>query len=228
MINHWAHQSLRHCDTWWENETEWHRDWKSKFNQEWQEVVHHDSLTNEKHVADIKTSAGLVVELQNSTISLDEVESRERFYGKMIWIVNAEKFANNFHFKSMLPDPNASFLQDIQFLIGRKNTLLGFWRPSENLNGASMVLSHPVHEISELIRVNFVGHYLFQWVRPRHVWYRSNRRVFFDFGHNSIFEFMRFPNQKTLCVRAVDKTELVNCIVNDLFSQELVNNSKGF
>ena len=28
-IHHWAHKSKRKCDHWWENETQWHRDWKN-------------------------------------------------------------------------------------------------------------------------------------------------------------------------------------------------------
>ncbi|QBY00516.1 hypothetical protein E2K80_07005 [Rhodophyticola sp. CCM32] len=32
---HWAHRGRRHCDHWWENETEWHRDWKNRFVTDW-------------------------------------------------------------------------------------------------------------------------------------------------------------------------------------------------
>ena len=55
-INHWAHKSLEHCDNWWENETEWHRQWKNTFPVEWQEIVAIDEKTGEKHIADIKTN----------------------------------------------------------------------------------------------------------------------------------------------------------------------------
>ncbi len=37
---HWAHKAIRHCDRWWESETEWHRAWKDKFRGEWQEIIH--------------------------------------------------------------------------------------------------------------------------------------------------------------------------------------------
>ena len=36
---HWAHKTKQTCDHWWENETQWHRDWKDKFSERWQEVV---------------------------------------------------------------------------------------------------------------------------------------------------------------------------------------------
>ena len=58
-IHHWAHKSLLHCDNWWENETEWHRKWKAYFPVAWQEVVHYDKVTGEKHIADVKTDKGL-------------------------------------------------------------------------------------------------------------------------------------------------------------------------
>ena len=44
-IHHWAHKSLINCDTWWENETEWHRAWKSKFPSTWQEIVFTDKAS---------------------------------------------------------------------------------------------------------------------------------------------------------------------------------------
>ena len=40
-IWHWAHKGKRNCDHWWENETQWHRDWKDNFPKEWQEVIHY-------------------------------------------------------------------------------------------------------------------------------------------------------------------------------------------
>jgi len=39
-IWHWAPHRSRLCDPWWENETEWHRNWKEQFPVNWQEVVH--------------------------------------------------------------------------------------------------------------------------------------------------------------------------------------------
>ena len=44
-IPHWAHKSKVPCDSWWENETEWHRKWKNLFPREWQEKTHTDSAT---------------------------------------------------------------------------------------------------------------------------------------------------------------------------------------
>ncbi len=86
-INHWAHKGIRNCDTWWENETEWHRKWKNNFPIEWQEIVHFDEK-GEKHIADVKTKNGWVLEFQHSYISLDERKSRTAFYSKLVWVID--------------------------------------------------------------------------------------------------------------------------------------------
>lgn len=90
-INHWAHKKIRQCDIWWETETEWHREWKGNFPSKWQEVIQFDSFTNEKHIADIRTDNGLVIEFQHSHINPVERRQREDFYKNMIWIVDGTR-----------------------------------------------------------------------------------------------------------------------------------------
>jgi len=90
-IRHWAHKSRAECDPWWESEGEWHRNWKNHFPIDWQEVVHFDEVTGEKHIADIKNPHGLVIEFQNSSMTQEERQSREKFYKKMIWVVNGNR-----------------------------------------------------------------------------------------------------------------------------------------
>ena len=63
--------------------------WKDCFPKRWQETLHVDGRTGERHIADVKADSGLVVEVQHSPISADELQSREDFYGDMIWIVDA-------------------------------------------------------------------------------------------------------------------------------------------
>ena len=77
----------RHCDQWWENEGEWHRAWKNRFPADWQEVIL-QSTTGERHVADIRTPAGVVIELQRSSIDPAEVHAREAYYQNMIWVID--------------------------------------------------------------------------------------------------------------------------------------------
>ena len=95
-VKHWAHKGVRNCDPWWENETEWHRNWKNNFSKEWQEVVHADEATGEKHIADVKTSFGLVLEFQHSFINPEEQLKRENFYKRMVWIIDGTRLKRDF------------------------------------------------------------------------------------------------------------------------------------
>ena len=89
-IHHWAHKSKKKCDHWWENETQWHREWKNEFPKDWQEVIQY-SETGEKHVADVKTPKGLVVEFQHSPIKPEEILARNNFYENIVWIVDGTR-----------------------------------------------------------------------------------------------------------------------------------------
>lgn len=95
-ISHWAHKGARNCDPWWENETEWHREWKSNFSNDWQEVILTDELTGEKHIADIRTPYGLVIEFQHSHIDPQERTKREKFYKKMVWVVDGTRLKRDY------------------------------------------------------------------------------------------------------------------------------------
>lgn len=95
-ISHWAHQRSKACDNWWEPETEWHRAWKDHFPKEWQEKFLPDKITGEKHIADVHTEHGLVLEFQHSHIDPQERLSREKFYGNMVWVVDGTRLTRDF------------------------------------------------------------------------------------------------------------------------------------
>jgi competence protein CoiA len=92
---HWAHKAGSQCDPWWENESEWHRGWKALFPLDWQEVVHH-AEDGERHIADVKTAAGCVLEFQYSYIKRDEVRSREAFYRRLEWVVHGGRRSGDY------------------------------------------------------------------------------------------------------------------------------------
>ena len=87
-IWHWAHKDLKECDPWSEPESEWHLNWKKKFPLECREVV------IGCHRADIVTKEGTIIELQKSSISVEEIWERERFYRNMIWVLPADKYTS--------------------------------------------------------------------------------------------------------------------------------------
>lgn len=89
-VHHWAHRGRRRCDPWWETETEWHRDWKGRFPDEWQEIIH-NAEDGERHIADVRTGHDWVIEFQHSFIKPEERRSREAFYAKMMWVVDGTR-----------------------------------------------------------------------------------------------------------------------------------------
>lgn len=89
-IWHWAHLGKRVCDPWWENETEWHRNWKGYFPVDWQEVVHY-AESGEKHIADVNTDQDWVIEFQHSHLKPEERRARDEFYKNLVWVVDGTR-----------------------------------------------------------------------------------------------------------------------------------------
>ncbi|MBL0269431.1 MAG: competence protein [Chitinophagaceae bacterium] len=95
-VNHWAHLNNKNCDTWWEPETLWHRSWKNNYSTECMEIVLFDEITKEKHIADVRTVDGLVLEFQHSSINSTERIAREKFYNSMLWIVDGTRLKRDY------------------------------------------------------------------------------------------------------------------------------------
>ena len=102
-IWHWAHKSNCECDRWWENETEWHRNWKNNFPIGWQEI-RQKAADGEWHIADVKTEHECVIEFQHSFLKVEERVARNIFYGKRFaWVVDGLTRKNDRqHFESIL------------------------------------------------------------------------------------------------------------------------------
>jgi competence protein CoiA len=129
---HWAYKGNLLCDHWWESETDWHRDWKSYFPNEWQEISQVDPNTGEMHIADVKTPHGLVIEFQHSPIKLEERFSREQFYKDMIWIVDGKRSElDESYFNIGLSDPIQKNPLAYQVKWWGKSRLLHNWSQSE-------------------------------------------------------------------------------------------------
>lgn len=218
VIWHWAHVGRLHCDPWWENETEWHRAWKSCFREEQREIVRFD-LTGEKHIADVQTTTGMVIEFQNSPMSIEELQSREEFYGNMIWIINARSLAKQFFLMSPIPDPNSELGRDMVFTNGQKPIQhlkpaplagLMFWLRSENADHTGMVRIRGSHEFNDAILSNYNGHHLFHWMRPRDVWLKASAPVFLDFGDENLWRLQTYDEEYGVkTVQRVLKTALI-------------------
>ncbi|WP_438424848.1 competence protein CoiA [Aquimarina macrocephali] len=157
---HWAHSKKENCDSWYEPETNWHFHWKMSFGKENTEKI----ITKEgkKHIADIKTKKGIVIELQNSPIKKYTIKERENFYGEqMLWLINGEKLKNNLTPKRYWDDKRYEEFIDnteelVRLIMGPKIT--------KEKNGE-----------------------FFKWKNPRKSWKDVERPVFIDFTGNSLF-----------------------------------------
>jgi hypothetical protein len=211
VIWNWAHANLIQCDPWWENETEWHRAWKSRFPADWREIIQYDSRTQTKHIADVKTADDLVIEFQNSPMSFEERDQRETFYRPMVWVVNAKSFAANFRILDRLPPPDADLVRDVVFFPQIENKFHFFWRPSENPGheNGSMVAVHSFDEIRAEIDRLYIGHHFFAWRRQRDVWMSSRVPVYFDFGDHYISRLMNYDRRGLRCIQRISKTDFI-------------------
>ena len=85
-IHHFAHFSGQKCDPWRQGMTNWHSTWqeivKDKNNLE--VIMEREGNI---HIADIFNSVtNTDIEIQHSPISQKNIQEREKFYKKMIWI----------------------------------------------------------------------------------------------------------------------------------------------
>lgn len=81
--HHWAHESRDDCDTWSEPLGQWHLWWQNLVRPEFVEVA------KGVHRADVVGNRGVVVELQHSPISTEDIAAREQHYGDMVWLIDA-------------------------------------------------------------------------------------------------------------------------------------------
>jgi hypothetical protein len=197
-IHHWAHRNIQDCDSWYEPETEWHRDWKNCFPIEYREVPLTNPLTNERHRADIHTAKGVTIEFQNSPISVDERRSRDEFYERIIWVVNGAKFKDNFRLICNIPNPTSPLLNDFSIanlpkgaIVSKdgKDTLRLFRKPAHefDFDADRELRVGDIEEIYELMDKSEPIYWLFDWKYKQVLWFSSKAHVFFDFGDEHLY-----------------------------------------
>lgn len=172
-VAHWAHKSNKNCDSWHEKESDWHLMWKNYFPQEWQEIIMHDE-NGEKHIADVCTQNGFILEFQHSLIKPEERLSREKFYKNMNWVVDGtrcksyyEKFAKEIKNAIIISRITADSQREVGVQAGY------------NSNGQEVFPTH----IGNLLQI-----YQLDKLLPKN-WLNSSVPVVFDFkGLNEINE----------------------------------------
>jgi competence protein CoiA len=162
---HWAHFKDESCDSWYEPESEWHKNWKLIFGKENCEII--ISKDGIRHIADIQTKENVIIELQNSPIPKPIIRQRESFYGEqMIWIINGLHFKNNFKFYP--PGTTISFRSD-----NKSPDRHGIF-----INNIQETTPHLKNEVN------------FSWDWARKSWCDVQRYVFIDFGDETLFWVM--------------------------------------
>ena len=87
VTHHWSHLAGSECDPWAEKIGPWHLGWQKLVEPVSVEVV------VAPHRADIMGNDDVVLELQHSAISAEDIAAREAFYGNMVWLFDAtERF----------------------------------------------------------------------------------------------------------------------------------------
>lgn len=222
VIHHWAHARRQKCDPWWENETQWHRDWKNLFPEECREISH-TAPNGEIHRADVKMPTGLVIEFQHSAMTDDERQSRERFYGRLVWVVDGSRFKRNFDILHALPDPKSELAQDLVWLKGSREMKGAgrgmFWRLSENPDltesSEAMVEVHGICEIETQINTLYRGHHQYDWIRPHKTWIDAKCPVYIDFGEENLVRLERYKKSGLPCVCIVPKKTFLHDVFNE-------------
>lgn len=182
---HWAHEACD-CDQWSEPEGPWHRGWKQLFPEAWREVV------IGPHRADLRVPGG-VIELQQSHIGADEIEERERFYGRMVWVVNAEKWKLEPHHDWRLREFHKYHPQP-QLLDYMEPKWAEYRRKRDEIIASHDTVPDP-H---------------FRWLWPRKSWLAAKRKVYMDCGDDDLFLIKRaYADGRYLTTQRISKQSFV-------------------
>jgi len=231
VMHHWAHYRSKDCDPWWENETQWHRDWKNNFPLECREISH-TAKNGEIHRADIKTPTGIVIEIQHSSMTDTERISREEFYKNLVWVVDGKVFIENFDIYHMLPDPKSELAQDLVWSKAKRHMNGAndgiFYRLSEAREDDSSVTKstlkggwiHGIKEIENELKQNYNGYHQYDWVRPRKTWLEATCPVYIDFGDEHLVKLDIYDESGLKCIRYITKQKFIH----DVMVEENVKN----
>lgn len=224
IVHHWAHAGGRDCDPWWENETDWHREWKNQFPPECREI-HHVAPDGEVHRADIKTQTGIYIEVQHSAMTDAERMARENFYGNLVWVIDGRGFRDNFDIYHLLPAPESEIAQDLVWSKAKRHMHGAnrgvFFRWSEYLQehpGASKaeVTSgwiHGIEDIEDQVNQAYRGHHQYDWVKPRRVWLDAAAPVYIDFGDDHLVRLETYDASGLLCIKLVARPKFLHDVM---------------
>lgn len=226
ILHHWAHAGRRNCDPWWENETEWHREWKNLFPATCREISH-TAPDGEIHRADVMTPTGIYIEVQHSAMTDAERISREAFYKNLVWVIDGRGFRGNFDVYHRLPHPGSEIARDIVWskatrpMQGAVGGL--FFRlaetqrdyPERTITKATLSFGriYSLRDIQADVEAAYCGHHQYDWVRPRRTWLDATCPVYVDFGGDFLVKLEIYDESNLPCVRYVPKTTFLHAVM---------------
>lgn len=219
VLHHWAHWRSQNCDPWWENETPWHREWKSRFPEDCREVSR-IAPDGEIHRADVLTPTGIVIEFQHSTMTDAERRSREVFYDNLVWVIDGRSFRERFDIYHLLPDPTSPIAKDLIWskasrrMQGAARGL--FFRRSDGTGAGPMAgRIYGISDIEEAVTLAYRGHHQYDWVRPHQAWLEASCPVYIDFGDENLVRLEVYDESELRCIRYVSKRGFVNDVMTE-------------
>lgn len=225
MVHHWKHIKLSDCDDWYEPETEWHRNWKNHFKKDYQEVVKFDTDTNEKHIADVyNPEKDVVLEFQHSPIEIQEIKSREKFYNRMIWVIDLLSIKENLEFikseseieyclSKMRHNLPKDFKVKEDYQLNESQKQVGDFF---NMLGLDSINTKESHYISELQKkyqkmCKKKGFSLMTWKYLHKRWNDSLKPKFIDLGDKYIYQLIeKVEIGNAYVVKQYEKQRFIN------------------
>jgi competence protein CoiA len=224
-VHHWAHLKLIDCDPWWEPMTQWHLDWQNEFPKDWREIIFKDEDSGEFHRADVHTPKGVTIEFQHSALSLDELDSRNSFYKKVLWVVDAKRFKGEFIFTKPIPNPESRLLLDYNFSVDNDGLAkfahfflkkeLKDYGPAPAVRIYSL-FDQELQEVANEFSQDTQKYFLFNWKYKHRAWLNSEAPVFLDFGDNFLYWIRRRKQVGVplIYIRVVTKKEFIDRYAN--------------
>jgi len=171
FVNHWEHKYDTACDPWNEKETIWHRKWKLSFPNDWQEVM--IVKDREKHIADIQTPAGIVINFCTQPYAKDEIVYRDKYWEKAIWIID---FSNESY---SLEPLQAIKIYELEIESEKKISKLKGDDKHEALE--------KLERKKKRIKKSYEGNYILKCADVWYPWFNIRNAVFFDIGNDEMF-----------------------------------------
>jgi len=192
--------------------SKWHTEWQNLFNVDQREV--RMQKNGKTHIADICNSNGIVIEFQHSSISLENKQSRDEFYDKLIWVVDVSDIASNIHLgkKEVATQELENYLWEKECFERRLSKLnnakiqefytdlISHWFNDDEIERFSELLRDVKERVDSIVFRKFTGmawekntyKFDWKWHRPRWLNTEENLKapVFLDMGNGEMIRVL--------------------------------------